>query len=55
MKLYCCICLYYREGTANEAVTIIRGCAVCSDHMGVVARGEEWYNVTLPMRNEFNR
>jgi hypothetical protein len=40
--LRCALCLYARTGLANRAVTIIRGTAVCEDHMGAAAQGEEW-------------
>ena len=41
----CAICLYAREGTAEDAVTTIRGYAVCEDHMGLVAQGMEWSSI----------
>jgi len=40
MKLYCCLCLHARAGTANDAVTVINGQAVCYDHMGYVQGGQ---------------
>ena len=41
-KLYCCICVYSRSSTAATADTVIRGYAVCVDHVGYVAQGTEW-------------
>jgi hypothetical protein len=45
VKLYCAICLYVRTGVAAEAVTVIEGYAVCDDHMGYVAQGENWASI----------
>lgn len=41
----CCICLYAREGPAEDAVTTIRGYEVCEDHLGLVAQGMEWSSI----------
>jgi hypothetical protein len=38
----CAVCLFAREGSAEDAVTTIRGYAVCEDHMTLVAQGMEW-------------
>lgn len=43
--LVCAICLYTKTDTANRAITVIRGYAVCDDHLGYVAQGEEWYYI----------
>lgn len=41
----CGVCFYVREGPAPDAVTTIRGYAVCEDHMGLVAQGMEWTSI----------
>lgn len=43
----CCVCLYTREGTAEDAVTTIRGYSVCEDHLGLVAQGSEWNSIIV--------
>lgn len=42
MSLCCAVCLYAREGQAEEAVTVIEGYAVCDDHLGHVAQGQRF-------------
>lgn len=49
----CCLCLYTRSGLAEDAITVIRGYAVCADHMGYVAQGTDWYH-TLSAAKENN-
>jgi hypothetical protein len=41
----CAVCLFAREGSAEDAVTTIRGYAVCEDHMTLVAQGMEWSTI----------
>jgi hypothetical protein len=50
--LLCAICLYTKEDTANRAVTVIRGYAVCDDHLGYVAQGEEWFYILRAAKRE---
>jgi hypothetical protein len=50
----CAICFYVPETPheAAEAVTIIRGYAVCEDHLGYVAQGTEWHAILSAARRE---
>lgn len=43
----CCVCLYVREGVAEDAVTTIRGYAVCEDHLGTITAGAglDWASI----------
>ena len=47
--LVCCICLYARTGTAEDAVTVLGGIAVCVDHLGVVSNvlGTSWSSILV--------
>lgn len=47
MKLYCAICMYVPDTPhlPTEAVTILNGFAVCDEHLGVVAQGQEWHTI----------
>jgi hypothetical protein len=40
-KLYCFLCLLVRNGIANNAITIVRGSAVCMEHLGYLAANAE--------------
>lgn len=46
----CCVCLFVREGPAEDAVTTIRGYEVCEDHLGLVAQGTEWASIIAHAR-----
>jgi hypothetical protein len=39
-----------RTGTAEDAVTTLGGYAVCEDHLGIVAQGEEWHRLIIAAR-----
>lgn len=54
MTIFCAICMYVPDTPheANEAVTVIRGYAVCDDHMGYVAQGEEWHAILSTAKRE---
>ena len=43
----CCVCLYVREGVAEDAVTTIAGYEVCEDHLGTITAGlgREWASI----------
>jgi hypothetical protein len=43
--LYCAVHLYAEPGEAPAADTIIGGVAVCMDHAGLVAQGEDWHAI----------
>lgn len=50
--LECIICFYYptTPHPTLPAITIIRGYAVCIDHMGYVAQGSEFHNILKQVR-----
>lgn len=52
MTLYCAVCLYVRDGQAEEADTVIEGYAVCDDHMGYVAQGERFAAIVKGAKSE---
>ena len=53
--LICSLCLYAEPGgTANRALTVIEGYAVCDDHLGYVAQGQTWHSMLTAMRREDN-
>jgi hypothetical protein len=43
----CCVCLYVREGVAEDAVTTIAGYAICEDHLGTITAGlgRDWVSI----------
>jgi hypothetical protein len=44
-RLVCALCLYVRSEEATGAITVLKGYAVCSEHMGLVAQGLDWHGV----------
>lgn len=42
--LRCCVCLYSNLDV-QDAITVIRGYAVCGKHIGYVAQGQEWHRI----------
>lgn len=56
--LSCCFCLFPRinEGITitppvQDAVTVIGGFAVCSDHLHIVCRGSVWHELITLARH----
>ena len=47
LGLVCCVCLYVREGVAEEAVTTIAGYSICEDHLGTITAGlgRDWASI----------
>jgi hypothetical protein len=43
MVLKCALCLFGHETDHPEAITVINGIAVCYDHMGIVATGQQFH------------
>jgi hypothetical protein len=43
----CCVCLYVREGVAEDAVTTIAGYSICEDHLGTITAGlgRDWASI----------
>lgn len=50
MELMCALCLYLPNHEPEDAVTVLEGYAVCSDHMGYVAQGTRWYALLEALR-----
>lgn len=50
--LHCAVCLYIREGVAEEAITVMNGYAVCEDHMGIVRGGTDAIYYAISARDE---
>lgn len=55
--LYCAICVFVPDSSyvAKEVITIIRGYAVCEDHIGLVAQGLEWSRIITITREQWNK
>lgn len=51
-RLVCAVCLYVRTGIAADAVTVVEGYAVCDDHVGYVAQGEQFHSILTAARRE---
>lgn len=52
-RLLCCVCWYIRTGT-RDAVTILGGYAVCEDHVGIVAQGQDWAAIIRAAKDREN-
>jgi hypothetical protein len=51
--LICALCLYKDSGgKAKTALTVIEGYAVCDDHLGYVAQGQNWASILRAVRRE---
>ena len=43
--MFCALCMYETKDCfqeANKAITVLRGYAVCEDHISYLAQGNEW-------------
>lgn len=54
MTLLCALCMYVRKDVQEEAVTVMRGVAVCHDHMGYL-QGAEFGQVLRFAREQEER
>jgi hypothetical protein len=50
--LVCAVCLYVSEGTAEAAITVISGLAVCEDHASRAQGNWELWRIIAEVRKE---
>jgi hypothetical protein len=52
LVIKCAICMYVREGVANDAEIIVEGSGVCMDHSYAVTEGIDFLNMCTLVRTQ---